>query len=325
MAVPSSSLSAVQVATKVKSHATPRHAEIGPGNVAVAVAARRSLKRFYDKMLVHEKAVHTSEDVESIHQMRVASRRLRASLQVLEGVYSHKLIQRYRRGLRRIAGSLGEVRDGDVFLEHITTYRDSLPNERRAALEPLINAVTTKRVQARQRLLKVLKRKEYITFKKTFFAFLKTSGKGEVPSPEPGITQRVRDFAGSAIWRRYELWRAYETVMQGASDETLHQARIAGKHLRYTIELFADSLGPDVKQVLDPLLALQDCLGVLQDGETARGNIAALGLAGDPGALDYLSARNAERVEWQAKLPWLWEQVASAAYQRQLFTLIVGM
>jgi CHAD domain-containing protein len=59
--------------------------------------------------------------------MRVATRRLRASLQVVEGVYEHALIRRYRRGLRRLAQSLGAVRDGDVFLQHVIAYRDALP------------------------------------------------------------------------------------------------------------------------------------------------------------------------------------------------------
>lgn len=298
---------------------------VEPGRAPLAEAARGSLQRFFDRLLRCEDAVLISEEAKNVHQMRVATRRLRASLQILEEVYDPKLIRRYHRGLRQIAQSLGAVRDGDVFLSHIALYHVSLPRRERKVLKPLLKVVTAERTQARKELLKELRGQEYAKFKEKFSAFLTMPGKGELPSPEPGITQRVCDFAGSAIWRRYELWRAYETVLDEGSDETLHEARIAAKRLRYSIEFFADALGPYVRQVLDPLIALQDGLGELQDGVTAREHIAALGLANDPGAQSYLAARAAERVELQARVPCLWERVASMAYQRQLFELIMGM
>jgi CHAD domain-containing protein len=204
-------------------------------------------------------------------------------------------------------------------------HRDALPEGSRAALDPLIAAVAAERAQARATLLAALGSKRYANFKREFAGFLVLPGAGGLPSPAPGITQRVRDFAGSAIWRHYELWRAYETLLPGGSDENLHQARIAGKHLRYTIEFFADALGPNVKQVLAPLVTLQECLGTLQDAVTARKHIAALGLADDAGAQEYLAARDAERAPLLAELPDLWEHVANTTYQRQLFELIVRM
>src|SRR5205085_10726241 len=79
------------------------------GGEPIAEAARRTLRRFFDKLLAREDAVIKGEDIEDIHQMRVATRRLRASLQVVTGVYDPKLIRRYRRGLRRIAERLGAV------------------------------------------------------------------------------------------------------------------------------------------------------------------------------------------------------------------------
>jgi len=265
------------------------------------------------------------EDSEDVHQMRVATRRLRASLQVVEGVYDHTLIQRYRRGLRRIAQALGAVRDGDVFLEHVTSYRESLPEADRARLDPLITAVANERARARAQLLNDLATKRYQKFKREFSEFLTTPGGGALEAPEPGITERVRDFAGSAIWRRYELWRTYETVLPNATSETLHQARIAGKRLRYTLEFFAEALGPKVDQLLTRLTAVQENIGTLQDGVTARSRIATLGLAEDAGAQEYLASREQEHVALLAELPQRWERVDSATYRRKLFELIVKL
>ena len=292
------------------------------GGEPIAEAARRQLRQFFDKLLAREDAVRDGEDIEDVHQMRVATRRIRASLQVVEGVFERKPIRRYRRGLRQIAQSLGAVRDGDVFLEHVRAYRDSLPEDSRSRLEPLIAAVADERAQARERLLADLDTKGYTKLKRAFALFLTTPG-ADVAAPESGPAPRVRDFIGSATWRHYEHWRVYETVLPGAVDATLHQARIAGKHLRYTLEFFADALGPEVDQVLSPLVDLQECLGALQDGVTARAHVARLGLENDAGARDYLAARDSEHAAHLAELPRLWEAVASAAHQRRLFELLV--
>jgi CHAD domain-containing protein len=283
------------------------------------------LRRFFDKLLAREEAVRKDEDPEDIHQMRVATRRLRASLQVGEGVYVTKAIRRYRRGLRRVARSLGAVRDGDVFLGHVIEYRDGLSEDVRARLDPLIAAVSAERAQARERLLATLDAKRYKKFKRDFATFLTTPGANALAMSESELTARVRDFAGSAIWRRYEQWRAYEVALPNASDELLHQARIAGKRLRYTLEFFSEALGPNVEQVLAPLVALQEKLGALQDGIAARAHVAALGMAEDPGALEYLAARTGEHDSHLAELPRLWEKVASATYRRRLFELIVKL
>jgi CHAD domain-containing protein len=295
------------------------------GGEPMAEYARRTLRRFFDKLLAREEAVIKDEDIEDVHQMRVATRRLRASLQVAVGVYQPKLIRRYRRGLRRIAESLGAVRDGDVFLEHVLAYRDILPEAERAQLGPLVEAVTAERARARKRLLADLEAKRYQKFKRAFAEFLTTPGAGTLESTEPIVRERVRDFAGSAIWRRYELWRCYEVALPNATNETLHQARIAGKRLRYTLEFCAEALGPNVEQSLKPLIDLQENLGALQDGVTARAHIAELGLANDPGAQDYLAAREQERGALLAELPRLWEKVGSATYRRRLFELIVKL
>jgi CHAD domain-containing protein len=268
--------------------------------------------------------VHHAEDFDPVQHRGVATRRLRASLQVVAGVYDPKLIRRYRRGLRQIADSLGAVRDGDVFLEHITEYQNGLPEAERGRLGRLSAAVSAERAQARERLLADLHAKRYHKLQRDFATFLTTPGSGTLESIAPGVEQRVRDFAGSAIWRRYELWRAYEVILPNAGSETLHQARIAGKRFRYTLEFFADAL-PNVDQALAPLIALQENLGALQDGVTARSHVAALGLADDPGTLDYLAAREQDRDALLAELPRLWEKVASATYRRRLFEMIVKL
>jgi CHAD domain-containing protein len=291
----------------------------------LAEGARRVLRAQFERMLAREQAVAADEDPEDVHQMRVWTRRLRASLQVVEEVFEPQMIRRYRRGLREVARALGEVRDDDVFLLHIDAYAADLPEERRAQLEPIQTAIRTARAAARRRLLADFESKRYRRLKREFAVFLTSPGMGLAPLPETGCPARVRDLAGGAIWRRYEALRAFEIHVPNGPDEMLHAARIAGKRLRYTLEFYADALGSETEKVLEPLMALQELLGELQDAVVARMRVQTLGLLEDAGAQGYLADREAEHADLRQRLPALWRNVAGRMYQNRLLKLIGGM
>jgi CHAD domain-containing protein len=293
------------------------------GGEPIAEGARRVLRRFFGRMLAREDAVLKDDDPEDVHQMRVASRRLRAALQVVEGIYDADDIRRYRRGLRRVAQALADVRDLDVFRGHVLEYLVTLPEEAHAEVAPLVAAIEAQRDKARAALLDDLDERRYRKFKRAFARFLTTPGQGLAAADGIDATTRVRDFAGSAIWRRYEQWRAHESML--ASDEGRHEARIAGKRLRYTLEFFAEALGPNVEQLLNPLIALQECLGDLQDSVVARQRVRQLGQDKHAGVRAYLEARDAQSAARLEELGRLWEKVGSATYRRRLFELIVKL
>jgi inorganic triphosphatase YgiF len=295
------------------------------GGEPIAEGARRILRRTFERLLARLDAVEKDEDPEDVHDARVATRRLRASLQIVEGVFDTDLLRKLRRGLRQIARSLGAVRDYDVFLESVCAFRDRLPEERRTIMTPLIDAIGAARAPARERMLADLTSKRFERFLCQFAVFLTTPGAGVVDQSETGAPTRVRDFAGSAIWRRYEQWRAFDAVLDGAPDEVRHMARIAGKRLRYTLEFFADALGPNVNQALEPLMDLQETLGKLQDAVVARDHIRTLGLTDDAGAQEYLAALDMEHDQLLASFPRLWAKVDSATYRRRLFEMIIRL
>jgi triphosphatase len=85
-------------------------ATLSCGEVAFAI-----LRRHFGQMLAHEPGVRLGEDPEELHDMRVATRRLRAALKLYSDVLP-KRSERYERDLRWVARALGEVRDLDVHL-----------------------------------------------------------------------------------------------------------------------------------------------------------------------------------------------------------------
>ena len=242
----------------------------------LAEAGRTVLKKHLESLLKAEPVAREGSDPEGVHNMRVAMRRLRAALSVLETtVYDPRVSRRFRRGLRDLAGALGVVRDSDVFLIHVDKYIQTLPDETCDGLKPLRAWIEQNRDAGRQAMLQTLENKATRRLLKDLEKFVNTPGAGvhlrEVGQDEiaPSL---VRHYAGSALLEQYENVIAYETAMP-APIQTLHRLRVAGKHFRYTLEFFKDALGGDVDGVIGQVTEVQDVLGELHDDDVAMTTI----------------------------------------------------
>jgi CHAD domain-containing protein len=292
----------------------------------LADAGRRVLRDLLQKLLAHERLVRKSEHVEGVHQMRVSTRRMRAVLQIIQDVAPRKAVRAFRKDLRTLAQALSPVRDCDVFLEHIGGYTAGLPEEQREGLAVLTDALQRDRANGRRHMLAYLESKEYETFKRDFARFITGPTKGWE------TTQRVRDFLGSAIWRRYEELRAYEISIDHERDpveqsDVLHQTRIAGKRLRYVLDMARQIPDLQAEQCIKPLSQMQDHLGALQDTAVATAYVNALGVRGEArAALDaYLVSREAERAQLLADFPGHWDYVRGDEYRRNLAELLIAL
>ena len=66
-----------------------------------------------------EAAARGGADADAVHDMRVASRRLREAMRLFQPLWDSSAFQRWYRRVRRVTRSLGPVRDSDVFLEEL--------------------------------------------------------------------------------------------------------------------------------------------------------------------------------------------------------------
>src|SRR5207247_8965442 len=83
---------------------------------SMVVAGKKVLRAHFAAMLANEEGTRAGEDPEALHDMRVATRRMRAALRVLGPYLQATDPTKVRRGLRAIAQSLGSVRDMDVLI-----------------------------------------------------------------------------------------------------------------------------------------------------------------------------------------------------------------
>ncbi len=243
---------------------------------SMAQAGRKVLRFHFDRMLDHEAGARAGEDIEAVHDMRVATRRQRAALALFAEHFKARPVRRFGAELKKLAHLLGGVRDLDVQLKATQDYCAGLAAPEAEALQPVLDAWSADRDTARAALLAHLDSRAYRGFKKGYAKFL--DHKEKVPAHQPGEPPQpnlVRQVLPGKLWAHYGEVRAYETVMAKADVSTLHALRIASKSLRYAQEFFREVLEPIVgagKQdgigfTIDAVVALQDHIGNLHDAD----------------------------------------------------------
>ena len=237
---------------------------------SLAEAGRKAMRYHFAEMLRHEAGTSLGEDIEALHDMRVATRRMRAAFEVFADGFEPKTIKAHLRGLRATGRALGRVRDLDVFMEKAGRYLETLPEEQRVGLDPLLNAWRGERDTGRAAMLEHLNGEGYATFKRKFLAFLAKPGAGarqlSRAVPTPNLVQHV---VPALVYTRLAAVRAYEPILGTASLEQLHALRIEFKQLRYTLEFFSEVLGEEAQEVIAVIKGLQDHLGDLNDANVA--------------------------------------------------------
>jgi CHAD domain-containing protein len=292
---------------------------------SLAEAGRKVLRYHFVQMLRHEAGTRDGEDIEDLHDMRVATRRMRAAFEVFEDAFTSKAIRTHLKGLRATGRTLGRVRDLDVFMEKAHHYLDSLPEEHRDGLRPLLHSWEQTRENAREVMVK------YEAFKLRFDDFLNTPGAG-ARSVQEATPNLVREVTPGLIYDRYAAVRAFDTILDSASLEQFHALRIEFKKLRYTVEYFREVLGPQAGEVIEELKALQDHLGDLNDANVAahmlRDFLAEWDVlqsklsVGDRQTpepiLDYMAYRYAERQRLMLTFAETWTRFNSPEFRQNL-------
>lgn len=233
-------------------------------------AGRKVWRYHFAQMLLNEEGTRLGEDIEALHDMRVATRRMRAAFEVFEQAFQPKTLKTHLKGLRATGRALGKVRDLDVFIEKAQTYQAKRAGNDHANLSLLLEAWQEKRAAARKELEDFLNSEGYRKFVQNFYEFVSTPGAGaqKLPKGQP-TPSLVREITPALIYSRLAAVRAYGAILEQASLEQFHALRIEFKKLRYTLEYFREVLGPEAKQVINDIKGLQDHLGDLNDAQVA--------------------------------------------------------
>ena len=128
----------------------PRQGIVADETASFVETGRRELRRRGETFVKWIEAVLENTDVEAVHNMRVASRRLRATLDAYESACAPKPFQQVYREVKQAADLLGTARDTDVMLQHLEQQQQQVPDKEIPGLKWLIARLQSYRQQQQQ-------------------------------------------------------------------------------------------------------------------------------------------------------------------------------
>ncbi len=240
--------------------------------------------------------------LEEIHDLRVASRRFREGLDLFSPCYPAKSLARITRKVKQVTRCLGELRNTDEALLYLRRLGSDLGGDLQHRLTPTIDALQLLRKEEAVRVMATMQAykpgKQHNSFKRTIASPRLFVEAGSEPDP----FQPLPDFARQALAARFEPALALlPEAVAAAAVEAQHQLRIAVKHCRYRLEIFAPLVGSGYDHLHDGLKQYQELLGKMHDLDVFQVMVAERGGAGDPQARRLVKAIAGERQQYFEK------------------------
>jgi CHAD domain-containing protein len=271
----------------------------------------------------------SDQDIEHVHQLRVATRRAGAAVRIFGANLSAKLLRRTRRQLRSVRRAAGAARDWDVFTKMVAERRAGAVTRQQRGLEVLLGFAQGQRAAA-QDLLLVSTEKSQKQMEQLLEQIKEHLGElNEDPGPalkaiaQPTLRQLVQEI---------------DAAVQGnlLDYDALHQVRILGKQLRYAMELFGSCFAPAFREEFYPaIVQMQDILGEANDSHVAAARLGAVRLrfmntlpehwtAWQPGIDALMRAHQRRLPEARRRFEKWWARWQASGAENSLKTLLKG-
>ena len=214
-----------------------------------------SLKEYRDQLRKAWKKARRDLDEESIHDLRVASRRMGALLLLVESALGEDRSSKVRRRIKRVMKKLGPLRDIQVQISlvkkwkptaNVEQFKDSLEHTQRQERKRAADYLSTAR---KEKILQELK------------DFEKDAAKGLKKVPQS--TMKARIHSTLAV-QRMDL-EAARRAMTPTDPRFLHAARRAARKLRYCLEAAGEPAGRSAPSEIRRLRRQQTELGNKRD------------------------------------------------------------
>ncbi len=234
---------------------------------AINIYGAKIIYEHLSAMQAEVEGVMTSADIEYIHRMRVASRRLRSSFAIFRDSFPKQDYKLFAKDIQAVTKALGAARDLDVQLELLQQLHPKFSDPR---LAPGVNRLQLRLKQQRQEAQsRVIKAMKTLEDDET----LRRIARWAAPWLEKVesvylYSPALFELAFSSIKARLqEVMNFDEPVRVEANVAELHAMRISAKHLRYTMETFESLYGDELKPFINQAKKLQDLLGSIHDAD----------------------------------------------------------
>ncbi len=272
---------------------TPSSGE--PGSIRLWFASRTILAAAGKLFFANWKNASQRLEEEQLHDLRVASRRLREGLTLFKTCFSKDEVRKLSKRVRRVTRALGPVRNADEAHLFFSELKKGQTFAEKAVLDELLTGLEQERELARSELATTLRHPRELR-QTTRLAGALQSGFNLFRNQQTNPFLGFRAFAGEALAERAELLA--ELVPAAMNEEAplaQHRLRIAVKKLRYRVEIMEPQLQP-LGALRDKLKSYQDVLGKLHDMDVFSGMVRER-VADGPGKEDLLGVIDQQRRE----------------------------
>lgn len=225
--------------------------------------ATEVLRVRFDEVIDSRGGALDFSSIEGVHQMRVATRRLRSALHDFAPLMKKKFSRKTRKEIKRIADALGVVRDHDVAILALEKLHEKADTESlKAGLKNFIGERNAARRAARLDLTEAIALSRITDLQERFGAEV------DVISSRKSSKQRVSFSAagGEVVGTSLQNLLALGTSLYHPFEyKELHEMRIAAKRLRYAVELFTACWGEAIAPYAEEIAEMQAALGEAHD------------------------------------------------------------
>ena len=258
-------------------------------------------------LLKHDPGTRLASDAENLHQLRVASRRLRTFLRLTRELVDGAWASEVRTPLRELGRASGPARDLDVLLALLREQVEGLDDRDREAGVELIAAAEDDRMTVQRKLLAVLDSERYRSMLERLTLPVEVT-----TTPASNTTE---ELAARELRR---LLARVRKLGKTPSHAELHALRIRVKTVRYSLELSGLPAGTRTSRIIDTSVQLQNLLGEHQDAVAAEEHIRALAFRIGSTQVAYVAGRLAERqrqrrADLERRLPSAWKRLRRLA------------
>ncbi|MDT4898306.1 MAG: hypothetical protein QOH25_3383 [Acidobacteriota bacterium] len=239
---------------------------------SAAEGIRLVLRSRLEEMCAFRATALAWSEMEGVHDMRVASRRLRSLVRDFSPYFRNRKLRRSTIALKSIADALGAVRDQEVALKALEKLAAESPVEVAAGIEQFASERRLKQERARSELEKALTQTALAKLQEEFNAALSDGlkvsrnrrNKGDEQQAAESISfrQAGRDLIVAGL---QELQDLSKSLYRPLKTKPLHRMRLAAKRLRYALELFAPCWSEPLAPFAKEIAKLQTSLGELHD------------------------------------------------------------
>ncbi len=231
-----------------------------PKGASAGEAVGRRLGAALDDFCLAEVRLRLLHDVESVHEARVALRRLRGCLRSFSRLFLPAWTRDALARASLLAEIFGAARDADVAVASVSAASERLDRSERGAAREVLARILEARLQARRRLAAFMRAPRYLELVADLRSALSS------PQFRACAARPASDLVPKLVTRGWKrLRREVRALGDAPADAELHAVRVRAKRCRYAAEAQIPLAGKRARRFVRRLGDLQDELGRVQD------------------------------------------------------------